>query len=106
MSENRPGKFTRGYIRAMTGGGDLYGAILDPIALSAALGNLSEIESLCARDAEKLNAAFDADGLPPARVLIIRSAADGLAVARSSPYLTSADLALARAELLAMTEEA
>lgn len=105
LSENRPGKFTRGYIRAMTGGGDLYGTILDPIALSAALGNPSEVESLYTRDAEKLNAAFDADGLPRARVLIIRYAADGLAVARSSPYLTGADLAAARAELLAMTEE-
>ncbi|NKY57371.1 TetR/AcrR family transcriptional regulator [Nocardia flavorosea] len=105
LSENRPGKFTRGYIRAMTGDGDLYGTILDPIALSAALGNLSEVESLCSRDAEKLNAAFDADGLPRTRVLIIRSAADGLAVARSSPYLTGPDLAAARTELLAMTEK-
>lgn len=105
LSENRPGKFTRGYIRAMTGEGNLYGCILDPIGLSTALGNLSEVESLYARDAEELNAAFAADGLSHARVLIIRYTADGLAVARSTPYLSSADLAVARAELLAMTEE-
>lgn len=105
LSENRPGKFTRGYIRALTGDSDPFGSILDPLGLSAALGNPAEIRSLYARDAEKLNEAFGADGLPRARVLIIRSAADGLAVARLSAYLTSADLALARAELLAMTEQ-
>ena len=40
-----------------------------------------------------------------ARVLVFQHAAEGLAVARSSPYLTEADLAIARDELLAMTED-
>ena len=62
------------------------------------------IEPLLTDDAEKLKAALVADGVQYARVLVIQHAAEGLAVARSSPYLTDEDLALARAELLAMTE--
>ncbi|WP_223006017.1 hypothetical protein [Streptomyces genisteinicus] len=48
--------------------------------------------------------AFDADGLPPERALIIRYAAEGLIAAMHSPYLTPEQLARARAELLALTE--
>lgn len=106
LSENRPGKFLRGYIRALTGGSDTFANLLDPTALSAALGHPTGIEELCRRDAERWNTALAADGLPKARVLVVQHAAEGLAVARSSPYLTEEDLALARAELLAMTEQA
>ncbi|MCW2298109.1 TetR/AcrR family transcriptional regulator [Rhodococcus erythropolis] len=105
LSENRPGKFLRGYVRALTGDSDQLATALDPTALIAALGTPPEVESLYARDAEKWNAALNADGLPRERVLVIQYAAEGLAVARSSPYLTSEDLALARAELLALTEQ-
>lgn len=105
LSENKPGKFLRGYIRALTGENDTFAQLLDPTALYAALGHPSGIEELCRRDAERWTAALTADGLPKARVLVIQHAAEGLAVARSSPYLTEEDLALARAELLAMTEQ-
>lgn len=33
LSENRPGKFTRGYIRAMTGGSDFITRLLSPTSL-------------------------------------------------------------------------
>lgn len=105
LSENRPGKLLRGYIRALTGDSDHLSRTLDPTGLIATLGNLPGVEELYARDAEKWNAALAADGLPRARVLVVQHAAEGLAVARSSPYLTGEDLAVAREELLAMTEQ-
>ncbi|MBS9372268.1 TetR/AcrR family transcriptional regulator [Rhodococcus sp. B50] len=104
LSENRPGKLLRGYIRALTGDSQYLATVLDPAGLSAALGNVSGLDELYARDAENLKAALVADGVEYARALVIQHAAEGLAVARSSPYLTDEDLALARAELLAMTE--
>lgn len=104
LSENRPGKLLRGYVRALTGDSEYLARVLDPAGLSAALGKMSGLEELYVRDAEKLKAALIADGVPYARVLVVQHAAEGLAVARSSPYLTDEDLALARAELLAMTE--
>jgi len=105
LSENRPGKFTRGYVRALTGGSDYLMDIFNPGTLLATLGNSAEVEALYVRDAEKWDAAFAADGLPWPRVLVIRSAAEGLALSVASPYLSSNDLDLARAELLALTEE-
>ncbi|MFC8042510.1 TetR/AcrR family transcriptional regulator [Nocardia sp. NPDC057353] len=106
LSENRPGKLLRGYVRAVTGENDLVAAVLDPTGLGATIGNPPGVEELFARDAERWRAALRADGLPEARVLVVQHAAEGLAVARSSPYLTEAELAVARAELLAMTEPA
>ena len=38
-------------------------------------------------------------------VLVIQHAAEGLAMARKSPYLTETDLQSARNKLLAMTED-
>jgi AcrR family transcriptional regulator len=104
LSENRPGKFIRGYVRALTGGSDYLMDIFNPGTLIATLGSSAEVEALYARDAEKWNDAFAADGLPWSRVLVIRSAAEGLAISATSPYLTTDDLDLARVELLALTE--
>ncbi|MGN5236383.1 MULTISPECIES: TetR family transcriptional regulator [unclassified Rhodococcus (in: high G+C Gram-positive bacteria)] len=105
LSENKSGKFTRGYVRALTGGSDYLMDIFNPGTLIATLGSSAEVEALYGRDAEKWDAAFAADGLPWPRVLVIRAAAEGLAIAAASPYLSSDDLALARAELLALTDE-
>ena len=104
LSENRPGKFTRGYVRALTGDSEYLTHIFSPAGLIAALGDLAD-ETLYRRDAENWNAAFAADGLPWSRVLTIRFAAEGLAMAASCRYVTDEDLALARADLLAMTEQ-
>ncbi|MGW5322530.1 hypothetical protein [Rhodococcus pyridinivorans] len=104
-AQMRPPALIQGYIRALTVENDTFAQLLDPTALYAALGHPSGIEELWRRDAERWTTALTADGLPKARVLVIQHAAEGLAVARSSPYLTEEDLALARAELLAMTEQ-
>lgn len=104
LSENRPGKFARGYVRALTGDSDYLTHVFNPTALIAVLGNNPEVEELHKRDAEKWTAAFAADGLPTSSALVIRYAAEGLATAHASSYVTNEDLALTRAELLALTE--
>ncbi|MGW0181216.1 TetR/AcrR family transcriptional regulator [Nocardia sp. NPDC003345] len=104
LSENRPGKFTRGYVRALTGGSEYLTHIFNPTGLIGTLGYADEVVALYEQDSAKWDAAFAADGLPWPRVLAIRAAAEGLAMAISTPYLTQADLPLARAELLALTE--
>ncbi|MGC5010447.1 TetR/AcrR family transcriptional regulator [Streptosporangium sp. DT93] len=104
ISENRPGKFTRGYVRALTGDSAYLAKAFSPTGLIAVLGVVIPDEELNRRDARAWNAAFEADGLPPGRTLAIRFAAEGLATALSSPYLTPEQLAVARAELLALTE--
>jgi AcrR family transcriptional regulator len=104
ISENRAGKFTRGYVRAMTGGSDYLTRLSNPTSPMASAATTPELDALYERDAQRLNAAFAADGLPHARTLAIRFAADGLAAAIGSPYLTTDDLEAAREELLALTE--
>jgi AcrR family transcriptional regulator len=104
LSENRAGKFTRGYVRAMTGGSDYLTRISSPTSLVASAVITPELDALYESDAQRLNAAFAADGLPHARTLAIRFAAEGVAAAIGSPYLTSDELAEAREELLALTE--
>jgi AcrR family transcriptional regulator len=104
LSENRAGKFTRAYVRAMTGGSDYLTRMYSPTSLMAATVITPELDALYERDAHRLHTAFAADGLPPARTIAIRFAAEGLAAAIGSPYLTNDELAQARAELLALTE--
>ncbi|MFE7841270.1 TetR/AcrR family transcriptional regulator [Streptomyces sp. NPDC057474] len=107
LAENRPGKFTRGYVRACTGSSAYLTRVFSPSGLLAALGTLGAAPSAAAlqeTDARAWNEAFDADGLPPGRTLAIRYAADGLIAAVNTPYLTPDQLARAREELLALTE--
>jgi AcrR family transcriptional regulator len=106
LGENRPGKFTRGYVRALTGGSDYVTRIFSPSGLLATLGSLdAELTApFEEEDARAWNEAFDADGLPPGRALAVRYAAEGLAAAVNTPYLMADQLADARAELLALTE--
>lgn len=102
--EHRPGSFTRGYVRAMTGGSRYLQETFSPAGLAMALGSATLTGTLAEDDARAWSEAFDADGLPPGRALVIRCAADGLVAAMDSPYLTPEQLDTARAELLAMTE--
>lgn len=107
ITENRPGKFTRGYVRALTGGSttvsDLYSAsgLLARLGIDAAMGHMT---TLTPDDPERWNRAFEADGLPLARTWAVRYAAEGLALGHNTPYLTDEQLEVARAELLALTE--
>ncbi|MGW6331243.1 TetR/AcrR family transcriptional regulator [Nocardia rhamnosiphila] len=106
LSENRPGKFTRGYVRALTSGSESVARAFSPTGLVVTLGTVSGLEELFADDARRLDEAFAADGLAPGTTSVIRFAAEGLATAVNSPYLTADRLESARTELLAMTETA
>ncbi|WP_122817445.1 TetR/AcrR family transcriptional regulator [Nocardioides pantholopis] len=107
LSENRAGKFTRGYVRAHTGGSEYLTRMFSPAGLLSALG-ATDAAALSApleeEDARAWNDAFAADGLPPGRALIVRLAAEGLVAAVNTPYLSPEQLTQAREELLALTE--
>lgn len=105
-AENTPGKFTRAYVRALTGGSSAVADVFSTSGLIARLGEdvgMEYVDALVPDDSRRLNEAFEADGLPPARTWAIRYAAEGLALSVGTPYLTDEQLRLAREELLALT---
>lgn len=107
LGENRPGKFTRGYVRALTGGSDYLARVCSPTGLLAVLGAsgaAAPTDAFQRADARAWNEAFAADGLSPGRALAVRYAAEGLVAVVNTPYLTSDQRDQARAELLALTE--
>ncbi|MEU8315619.1 TetR/AcrR family transcriptional regulator [Micromonospora sp. NPDC049033] len=106
--DERPGAFTRGYVRALTGDSAYLAELGSATGLLAQLG-IDSMEHVLAVDPEdpaRWNRAFEADGLPPGRVWAVRYAAEGLAIAIGTAYVTDEQLRLARAELLVLTETA
>lgn len=106
-SESRPGQFTRAYVRLMTGDSTMFAEWASTVSLIAQLGSettMSVLERIAPGDADRLNAAFEADGLPAERTLLIRFAADGLAVAAGTPYATPEQVEALRAQLFALSE--
>lgn len=100
------GAFTRAYVRACTGDSPYLTSIFGPTGLAVHLGEAPHgvaLDDLVPDDAERWNAAFGADGLPPARTLAVRYAADGALMGTGSPYVTGEQLALVREELLSLT---
>ena len=104
LSENRPGKLLRGYIRALTSDEALRRELFSPAALMVVLATQRSATEHLAEDARRWNEAFDADGIDPALSHVLRNAADGLAANADSPYLTPEELRMASAKLLAMAE--
>lgn len=104
LSDNRPGKLLRGYIRALTDDDPAVREIFSPNALLLVIGSGQPVQQVLAADAAKWRNAFNADGVDPATSLTIRCAAEGLAAAMGTPYLTRAELRSARARLLEMAE--
>lgn len=79
LSENRPGKLLRAYVRAMCD--ELAGTDVDDAPEWAALAILRAspaVADLVRADAGRWEADLAADGLDPGRVLLVRLAADGL----------------------------
>lgn len=107
LSENRPGKFARAYVRALTGGSDFVADLYSATGLIAHLGSelgLDHLLTLTPDDPQRWNRAFEADGLPLGRAWAVRYAAEGMALSLRTVYLTDEQLRLAREELLALTE--
>lgn len=55
LSENRPGKFTRGYVRALTGDSQYLLGVFSPTGFIAALGSAIQDEEFNQRDAQAWN---------------------------------------------------
>lgn len=106
ITENGPGKFARAYVRALTGGSAAAMDVYSTTGLIAHLGaevGLEHLESLAPDDSQRLNKAFEADGLPLPLAWVVRYAAEGLALSLGTRYLTESQLDVAREELLALT---
>lgn len=108
LSENRPGKLLRGYVRALTDADNpTVRRLFAPTSLLLIIGSAEPaIQGLLRADAQRWREAFGADGLDPATSLSIRSAAEGLAGSVGTPYLTPAELRMSRAKLLELAEPA
>lgn len=104
LSENRPGKLLRGYIRALTTDSEVWQEIFSPSFLLMLIGSEQPIRKLLEVDADAWRKAFAADGIDPATSLVLRFAAEGLVAAADTPYLTADELAVARDRLLALAE--
>ena len=104
--DDRPGAFTRAYVRALTGDSTYLAELGSATGLLAQLG-VDSMEHVLAADPEdpaRWNRAFEADGLPLGRAWSIRYAAEGIAIGLGTAYVTDEQLRLAREELLALTE--
>ncbi|WP_104101830.1 TetR/AcrR family transcriptional regulator [Arthrobacter sp. 08Y14] len=106
LSENRPGKLLRGYVRALTDADNpAVRQVFAPTSLLLIIGSTEPaIQGFLRADAQRWREAFDADGLDPATSLTIRYAAEGLAGSIGTPYLTASELRTSRARLLELAE--
>ncbi|HWH26997.1 MAG TPA: TetR/AcrR family transcriptional regulator [Pseudolysinimonas sp.] len=103
LSENRPGKILRAYIRALCGG--------DPEAMEAfgtsplwnGVNETKELLEELGENGERWMRELTADGLDEGRVRLIMRAAEGFAAAASFGEESPETLAEARATLLQMT---
>ncbi|KNC18353.1 hypothetical protein AC792_11915 [Arthrobacter sp. RIT-PI-e] len=100
-ADTTPGRRTRAYVRTLCGDSPRAAALFSPTALLNALLTVPGAQALVRQDAEYWRRFFGEDGLPAARYLVVRHAAEGLAAASTvSPYLTPDELAVARGALL------
>ena len=104
LSEDRPGKLLRGYVRALTGNSPTVTVMFSPTSAINTLSITPAIDEVLQRDAQMWRAAFAADGIAPEQSLVIRCAAEGLAASAGTPYLHDDEFAAARQRLLDLTE--
>lgn len=104
LSENRPGKLLRGYIRALTSDSDVLREIFSPSFLLLLIGREQPVRNLLEADAQAWRKAFADDGIDPATSLVVQFAAEGLVTAADTAYLTADELAVARDRLLELAE--
>lgn len=104
LSENRPGKLMRAYIRALTSNSAITREIFSPSSLLQVLGSRPSTTELMVDDAHRWREAFAADGLGPALTVVLQHATEGIAANSGTPYLSEEERDLARAQLLHLAE--
>ncbi len=104
LSENRPGKLLRAYVRALTSADSRAAEIFSPSSLLSVLGELPGIEDEAEEDAARWREELTADGIDPVQALLVRVACEGVAMSLGTPYVTDAERALAHARLLELGE--
>lgn len=106
LSENRPGKGLRAYVRALCEpDSPLRSEFANFADISPHLTEVEGVDALNERDNAYWRDFFASDGLDPDRILLVRYAAEGLANASSyDSRVVSEDLPRALSLLLGMTE--
>lgn len=81
LSENTPGKLLRAYVRALTSGSDATAQYFTAAPAWAGIYQIPRVAEIAAADAAWWDENLAADGLSPERIMVVRSAAEGLAAA-------------------------
>lgn len=80
-SQNKPGKLLRAYVRALTSGSEATIQYFTAAPIWAGVYRIPEVVQITKSDDQWWAENFAADGLSSDRILIIRRAAEGLAIA-------------------------
>ena len=103
-SDERPGRLMRAYIRALCTGSQDVLRYFSPTPVWAGVLDFPEAIEVAERDSAWWAENLVADGLSPQRVVVVRRAAEGLAMAACYGQETQASLAEGRELLLSLTE--
>ncbi len=104
LSENRPGKMLRAYVRALTSGKNRATTLLSHSGLLAKMDQTDRVMELAERDAQRWREIFAADGIPLGKMAVVRGAAESFAVDAESPWLTEEEWKAGREYLLSLAE--
>ncbi|SOD66427.1 transcriptional regulator, TetR family [Streptomyces zhaozhouensis] len=107
LSENRPGKMLRAYVRALCGG-DAYAPEYFFVSLTTWNGiqSVEGVNAAFAEDREWWDEQFTLDGMDPDLAHLIQRACEGIAAAAAFGDETPDRLTRARDRLLTMTDSA
>lgn len=106
LSENRPGKMLRAYVRALCGGSTAAMSLFTYTLLWPALARVPEVVGIIRDDDAYWERTLLEDGLHPQRVLVVRRAAEGVAAAAGTDSPAAQDeVHVARDLLLRLTED-
>ncbi|MBD8044942.1 TetR/AcrR family transcriptional regulator [Arthrobacter sp. Sa2BUA2] len=108
LSENRPGKVLRAYVRALCGSDTSLLAEYGTFSgIWPALEKVPGVQTLSDEDNDSWFKLFEQDGLDPDRILVVRYATEGLAIAHSyDANVSTRVLERARKVLLGLIDEA
>ncbi|MDO5092347.1 MAG: TetR/AcrR family transcriptional regulator [Propionibacteriaceae bacterium] len=105
LSENRPGKMLRAYVRALCGGSRAAMVYFADSTNWFSLVDIPEIRQTIAENARWWEEQLLADGLAVERVQLVRRAAEGVAAAHMCGEADDGEVGRLRDLLLALTEQ-